>query len=565
MAPVSGERRKVKLLLSPSSSSESLQAGHCLVAAQRNFGSEVVSKLVTVWSLPRESLSPCKTLLLYFVVYHPVYVKLEERHRHPVLNVGALRYRNMNNLECGWMYERLDGRGAINSSFITGVDKFIQFACTQQDRLSGDKHQGEKDVINEISSSQDLHGSAQPELTYDNPYRQMVLDVSCPNFSQGSSWQSSSNIEPQPTHPCEPLMEEDPNPDSQKLYDLLQAATQKLYPGSNYGMARGRGRGKSFGRSSPAIHVSMPTIPMPTTVSPQQGGTTTVETSAQSTTPTISETPPVTPNQSNPIGQGLSTQSIPTGCSNPIAEVDLSTQSNSRGHTNTVDTDSSSNHSRTLIFISSAGLEPSIICSSFITKSFRNDVDPNGINWKSVSNDVKDGYFGEFKKKFYWDVSISESEVKRHWLVKAAIKYRNFISKIKGGGVRPGFVPEHVWERWTQLWGSNESKKKSETNAKNHRGGREAAAGTHTGGSISIGEHRKKLAIEKGRDPTPSELHLHVHTHGHDGKSFVGERSRIVHSRVCFSLVRCSYFTGLVGCESRGSVMKSEIIFYRKT
>ncbi|KAL3365372.1 hypothetical protein AABB24_010493 [Solanum stoloniferum] len=162
-------------------------------------------------------------------------------------------------------------------------------------------------------------------------------------------------------------------------------------------MAQGRGRGKSFGRSSPAIHVSMPTISMPTIVSPQQGGTTTVETSDQSTTPTISETPPVTPNQSSPIGQGLSTQSIPTGCSNPIAEGDLSTQSNSRGHTNTVDTDSSSNHSQTLIFISSAGLEPSIICSSFITKSFRNDVDPNGINWKSVSNDVKDGYFGEFK------------------------------------------------------------------------------------------------------------------------------------------------------------------------
>ncbi|KAL3379999.1 hypothetical protein AABB24_000568 [Solanum stoloniferum] len=61
----------------------------------------------------------------------------------------------------------------------------------------------------------------------------MVLDVSCPNFSQGSSWQSFSYIEPQPTHPCEPLMEEDPNPDSPKLYDLLQAATQKLYPSSS--------------------------------------------------------------------------------------------------------------------------------------------------------------------------------------------------------------------------------------------------------------------------------------------------------------------------------------------
>ncbi|KAM3305725.1 hypothetical protein P3S67_012592 [Capsicum chacoense] len=34
-----------------------------------------------------------------------------------------------------------------------------------------------------------------------------------------------------------------------------------------------------------------------------------------------------------------------------------------------------------------------------------------------------------------------------------------------------------------------------------------------------------------GRDPTLSELHLHVHTHGHDGKSFIDERSRIVHEK----------------------------------
>ncbi|KAH0765166.1 hypothetical protein KY285_001037 [Solanum tuberosum] len=39
-------------------------------------------------------------------------------------------------------------------------------------------------------------------------------------------------------------------------------------------------------------------------------------------------------------------------------------------------------------------------------------------------------------------------------------------------------------------------------------------------------------AIKKGRDPTPVELHLHVHTHGHDGKSFVDERSRVVHDRI---------------------------------
>ncbi|KAL3326289.1 hypothetical protein AABB24_037128 [Solanum stoloniferum] len=70
-------------------------------------------------------------------------------------------------------------------------------------------------------------------------------------------------------------------------------------------MARGRGRGKSSGRSNPAIRVSMPTIPIPSIVSSQQGGTPTAETSVQNTTPAISKTPPVTPNQSNTVDWSL--------------------------------------------------------------------------------------------------------------------------------------------------------------------------------------------------------------------------------------------------------------------
>ncbi|KAH0665410.1 hypothetical protein KY285_026616, partial [Solanum tuberosum] len=94
-------------------------------------------------------------------------------------------------------------------------------------------HQGEKDVIGEISSDQYLNGGATPKLGYDNPYRQMIFDAPGPNFPQGSSWQSFSNIEPESSHPCEPSMEEDPNTESQKLYDFLQAADAKLYPGSS--------------------------------------------------------------------------------------------------------------------------------------------------------------------------------------------------------------------------------------------------------------------------------------------------------------------------------------------
>ncbi|KAH0781765.1 hypothetical protein KY290_001363 [Solanum tuberosum] len=80
------------------------------------------------------------------------------------------------------------------------------------------KHQGEKELIREISSGNDLNGGPQSESGYDNPYRHMVLDTVGPNFNHGS-------MEEDPN----PSMEEEPNLESQKFYDLLQAADAKLY------------------------------------------------------------------------------------------------------------------------------------------------------------------------------------------------------------------------------------------------------------------------------------------------------------------------------------------------
>ncbi|KAM3263784.1 hypothetical protein P3L10_000778 [Capsicum annuum] len=153
----------------------------------------------------------------------------------------------MNNVERSWMYERLDGRGALCSRFIIGVDEFIQFACSQQNRICGDKvrcpcakcqnykfvdvetikyhlyqsgfvenyfiwkHQGKRDGISGTSYGNELHGGGQPVFR-ENPYRQIILDEVGPNFSQGSSWQSYSNIEPESSLHYQHSMEEDPNP-----------------------------------------------------------------------------------------------------------------------------------------------------------------------------------------------------------------------------------------------------------------------------------------------------------------------------------------------------------------
>ncbi|OIT27043.1 hypothetical protein A4A49_61044, partial [Nicotiana attenuata] len=151
-------------------------------------------------------------------------------------------------------------------------------------------------------------------------------------------------------------------------------------------MTRGRGRdsiargGKSLvrGRGNSAIRANMPSIPIPI-ISPQQGGTsslagqnhinqvktlapsstTPVQTSGHGSTPTIhSESSPNTPDQSNPIGEGISTQS------NTIGEGDCTS---SRGK-------------RTLVTLAPTGLEPSGLCSTNIFKSFKHELDPNGIN-----------------------------------------------------------------------------------------------------------------------------------------------------------------------------------------
>ena len=103
-------------------------------------------------------------------------------------------------------------------------------------------------------------------------------------------------------------------------------------------------------------------------------------------------------------------------------------------------------------------------------------------------------YFGNlFQKHFYWDSSITDAAVKKHWQSKATTVYRNFIAKIKEKGIRQYFIPEDVWESWQRLWADPKCVEKSKINAQNRRGGKEVSAGTHMGGSISIEEYRKRL------------------------------------------------------------------------
>ncbi|XP_060182963.1 uncharacterized protein LOC132612904 [Lycium barbarum] len=276
-------------------------------------------------------------------------------------------------------------------------------------------------------------------------------------------------------------------------------------------MTRGKGRSsegrvrKSSLRGDSARLANMPSIPIPTTISAQQGGTS-----------SIGGPDPI--NHVQTLDKGTSNQS------NTISEEESS--SRRRQQTPIIAT------------LTPAGLEPSKECSNTISASFKNQIDPNGINCKGVLEDTRDFYFGEFKT-YYWDSSIPESVIRKHWNTKAATKYKNFISKIKQKRIKPHYVFDNVSERWLQLWVNPKCVEKSEINAKNRCGGKEVALGlTHVALS-ALGSIARDLwflqflilAVAKGRDPTPGEVHLHVYTHDPDGESFVDERARAVHER----------------------------------
>ncbi|XP_058003650.1 uncharacterized protein LOC131180064 [Hevea brasiliensis] len=151
-----------------------------------------------------------------------------------------------------WMYARLKD-GLLTSEFIEGIEQFITFAKQHPEWMDGDKlkcpcnHRKcqNRNYVDENTIRLHLmkhgfvpyyykwilHGEPRTsnidseninvmiaesvqevDNSTSNTYEQMVMDAAGPNFFQD-------------------VMEEPPNPSAQKLYDMLQATNQEVWPG----------------------------------------------------------------------------------------------------------------------------------------------------------------------------------------------------------------------------------------------------------------------------------------------------------------------------------------------
>uniref|UniRef100_A0A1S4CVU4 Uncharacterized protein n=1 Tax=Nicotiana tabacum TaxID=4097 RepID=A0A1S4CVU4_TOBAC len=110
--------------------------------------------------------------------------------------------------------------------------------------------------------------------------------------------------------------------------------------------------------------------------------------------------------------------------------------------------------------------------------------------WSDVPGNIRDMMFDEFRMKCVWPVE-REVEVRGIFFKKCADRLTDMLREARNKKEMSGWITEDICIKLTEYWASEEFKKKSEL-AKaaclSDKGG-----SMHTGGSISIGAHRRRL------------------------------------------------------------------------
>ncbi|KAH0719122.1 hypothetical protein KY290_013432 [Solanum tuberosum] len=159
-------------------------------------------------------------------------------------------------------------------------------------------------------------------------------------------------------------------------------------------------------------------------------------------------------------------------------------------------------------------LEPSNNVSRAITKIFKEKLDPQGHDWKSVTPEIKD---------FYWE------------------EFKGMLSEARSSKEKRKIIPKSIWESWKPHYDTEDFKAKSAQCSKNRlseKCGEGSGPSRHTGGSRTHREHATQLAIVLGRPPHPHELLKKTHTKGNN--EFVDLKSKSTYDAIMSKITSAS-------------------------
>nr|GEW62867.1 hypothetical protein [Tanacetum cinerariifolium] len=125
---------------------------------------------------------------------------------------------------------------------------------------------------------------------------------------------------------------------------------------------------------------------------------------------------------------------------------------------------------------------------------------------KKVSKEERDFWFNLFKIKYRWNPSI-EVDVRRVFNKIGSKSFSDCMSKARKKAEKPEFMNQVTWEALCGVWRLPTFVAKSERG----KTARQSNKRLHTGGSIPISEHKKKLREELSREPSVSKLFLRCH------------------------------------------------------
>uniref|UniRef100_A0A1U7WMP5 Uncharacterized protein LOC104230180 n=1 Tax=Nicotiana sylvestris TaxID=4096 RepID=A0A1U7WMP5_NICSY len=126
---------------------------------------------------------------------------------------------------------------------------------------------------------------------------------------------------------------------------------------------------------------------------------------------------------------------------------------------------------------------------------------PSNESMKVVVDCVK-GFYRDAWNKCAW-IPKYHQQISHNFEKKAADRLKNLLYKARQKGEKPGWMLKAMWDRLIMIWASEEFKKRS--NAAKAARASNTGGSLHTGGSISMETHRRRMEKEKGRVMTYAE------------------------------------------------------------